>query len=132
MASIHWSNNNKVFVYEISQIVILYVAIAGMDPQTHVKEVVLNVIKIDNQPCDAILPEGQLIEHPPPFALEEMVISQGEHHDGDVPAVGHELEQTTEYESKVLTVNELDEEEIMRLPVELVEVVPNIHGKHSP
>ena len=45
LASIHLSNHTKVFVNEISQIV----AIAGMDPQTHVKEVVLNVIKNENQ-----------------------------------------------------------------------------------
>ena len=56
-----------------------------------------------------------------------MVISQEEHHAGDVPAVGHELEQTAGYESKVPTVNELHEEEIMRLPVELVEIEANIH-----
>ena len=56
-----------------------------------------------------------------------MVVSQEEHLAGDVPVVGRELEQTAGYESKVPTVNELHEEEIMRLPVELVEVVPNIH-----
>ena len=44
-----------------------------------------------------------------------MVIRLEEHHAGDVPAVGHELEQTAGYESKVLTANELHEDGIMRL-----------------
>ena len=73
-----------------------------------------------------MLLEEQLSKHIPPFTNEEMVITMHEeHHAGNVPVVDHEQEQSAGYESKVPKVYEVDEEESLRLPIEVVEVGPN-------